>query len=81
MSHHRAIVYNSFEEYAEDYEDKRKARIRWNRHVKRNGNVPLVVKCSICSGKALQHDIKEGKFKMSTREDQKWLKNEESKEE
>ena len=84
---HRAKLYYSLSqllEYMTPKEDsskeaqKRKDRIvrfwtaRWKRHFARNGNVPLIVKCSICSGKERLHEIKSGKWKISTRGDKRY---------
>jgi hypothetical protein len=46
----------------------------WKKHIEKHGHVPLILKCSTCSGKGFKNDIKHGKFKESTREDQKELK-------
>ena len=37
----------------------------WKRHIEKNGNVPLIMKCAICSGKEQKLDIKHGKWKPS----------------
>jgi hypothetical protein len=39
----------------------------WNQHIEKHGNVPLIRKCSLCSGAEHKHDIKVGKWKVSTR--------------
>lgn len=35
----------------------------WKRHVEKNGNVPLVQRCSVCSGEEHRLDIKHGRYK------------------
>lgn len=66
MTTHPAHVYNSLEEWLARFTDtvsgRRRARRTWKLHIEKNGNVPLVTKCSICSGKELKNDIKHGSF-------------------
>ena len=38
---------------------------RWNQHVEKHGNVPMIMKCDVCSGKEQKEDIKRGKYKES----------------
>lgn len=63
---HHAHVYTTFEQYRERFTDDdrglRFARKRWNQHIERNGSVPLIVKCAICSGEELKQDIKKGRY-------------------
>lgn len=40
----------------------RNARRRWKRHIEKNGNVPMVLKCAVCSGTEFKNDIKHGRF-------------------
>ena len=61
---HAAEVFYTLEQYLEGWSGARYARRRWKRHVERNGNIPLVTKCSICSGAELRRDIKRGKWKV-----------------
>lgn len=79
---HPAHVYTTLESYLEyragtdttdkNYDrNKRRACKRWKIHIEKNGNVPLVVKCQICSGKERKMDIKLGKVRVSTRAEQK----------
>lgn len=80
MAKHCSCVYHSRETYLASHPNtpgaQRRAAARWKRWVERNGNVPLVVKCSICSGDDHRHAIKTGAFKVSTREDLRLLKEE-----
>ena len=66
MASHPAKVYRSFEQWLGAFIDTDRARrmaIRiWKRHVARNGNVPLIQKCSVCSGKEQKWDRKHGKW-------------------
>jgi hypothetical protein len=43
----------------------------WKRHVDKHGNVPLVRRCGICSGRAFKESVKRGEYKISGREEQK----------
>lgn len=73
MSHH-AHVYHSLEEWTgtcfdsttgtcfDSPKGKRYAAKVWKRHIEKNGNVPLIRKCSICSGKEHRLDIKHGGY-------------------
>lgn len=60
---HPAHVYTTFEAYAATRTNLRKARRTWNRHVAKHGNVPLVVKCAICSGAEFRGDVKRGRYR------------------
>lgn len=68
---HRAKIYHSLDQLLKDSVDsvnaKRHWTIKWKRHIEKRGNVPLIIKCGICSGKERLHDIKNGNFKVSTR--------------
>lgn len=44
---------------------------KWKQHVEKKGNVPLIIKCAICSGKERLRDIKRGNFKVSRRVSQR----------
>lgn len=75
---HHAHVYHTLSDLLDrnlspkaDYENEnqylkaRKYWVRiWNSHRARNGNIPLVLKCSICSGKEHKKEIKEGRWKV-----------------
>lgn len=69
MANHPATVYRSLEQWLGAFIDTDRARrmaIRiWKGHVARNGNVPLIRKCSVCSGKEQKLDIKHGKWSPS----------------
>jgi hypothetical protein len=63
---HHAEVYWTLDQYLERYDTpraRRQAIARWNAHVARNGNVPIIHKCSICSGRELKLDRKHGVWK------------------
>jgi hypothetical protein len=36
---------------------------RWNKHIAKHGNVPLIVRCRICSGQELREEVKRKKRK------------------
>lgn len=92
---HPAQVINSLEEllssvgyYDEDINPNFKIKIHrywtrvWKRHIERNGNIPLIRKCAICSGKEMKTDIKLGHYKPSRpskieRDENNWKKMEE----
>jgi hypothetical protein len=81
MPSHPARVYHSLNEFLTDYsdgreEDERYARMVWKKHIEKHGNVPLILKCSQCSGADHKFDIKSGKFKISTRSDQRIIRDE-----
>jgi hypothetical protein len=63
-NNHTGHQYNTLEEYlasrVQTEEAQRKSRIVWKKHVEKHGNVPLIEKCSICSGKAEKLDRKHG---------------------
>jgi uncharacterized protein involved in tolerance to divalent cations len=40
----------------------RHARRRWKNHIEKNGEVPLIVKCSVCSGEEAKQDVKAGRY-------------------
>lgn len=48
---------------------------RWKTHAEKNGNVPLVLKCALCSGKEFARDVKAGRYKVRTRFAKKDLRN------
>lgn len=64
---HRARVYHSLDELLEDcaIEGKEAFWIRkWNQHVEKHGNVPMILKCVTCSGQEMKKDIKRGSWKL-----------------
>ena len=68
MSKHRCEVYNSLERLLEVCSTGTDRSIRywtrrWKNHVERNGNVPMLIECSICSGRERKADIKAGNWK------------------
>lgn len=84
---HHAHVYRTLESFLKycagpnDGSESFKRRVRswtakWNKYVEKHGNVPLIVKCNICSGKERKEEIKTGMFKVSTRNEKKLLKEE-----
>lgn len=83
---HPASVYNTLGQLLSDccgeigspgYEKKVRFWTKiWKKHVDKHGNVPYIMKCAVCSGAEHKHDIKCGKFKVSTREANKLLKEE-----
>lgn len=69
---HHSRIYHSFEEFVADSfteagktnpQTISRARQRWNHHVEKNGNVPMIVQCSVCSGQEHKHDVRTGAFK------------------
>lgn len=66
---HPAHVYNTLEEWVARFSDspagRRRAHRTWKQHVSKHGNVPKVVKCSVCSGKELRLDIKHGAYNVA----------------
>lgn len=77
-NNHRASVYWSLDQLIKemlgDSKLDRAKQIRfwtkvWKTHSMRNGNKPLIMKCSLCSGRTLRKEIKCGVFKVSTRGD------------
>lgn len=63
MSTHRCNVYNNKESYVANFigeKAQRKAIARWNAHIAKHGNVPMIEQCSICSGYADRKAIKQG---------------------
>lgn len=77
---HPAHIFNTIEElvayWCGDLEGEarikpeRIARKIWKKHIEKHGNVPLIRKCTICSGAEHKMDIKLGKWKVSTRTEQ-----------
>ena len=65
-NNHHAHVYNNLEEWLAavslDPKSQRWGKRKWKRHVEKHGNVPLVLKCTVCSGKEHKLDIKHGAF-------------------
>lgn len=75
---HRAHVVHTFEQYLdylttyrnvvppEKYEptpqEMRRFKRTWKKHIEKNGNVPMILQCPICSGQELKEDIKRGKY-------------------
>jgi len=53
----------------EEQDPERRAKIirqvnrLWKKHVEKHGNVPLVIKCRICSGAEFKDDLKAGRYK------------------
>jgi len=43
---------------------------KWKQHLEKKGNVPMILKCEICSGKEQKMDIRLGKYRISTRAEQ-----------
>lgn len=75
---HPAKIYYSLDQLIEERsyngirgDAKRRLIILWKKHVEKKGNVPLIIKCAICSGKERLRDIKHGNFKVSTRVSQR----------
>lgn len=75
---HPAKIYYSLDQLIEERscngirgDAKRRLTILWKQHVEKKGNVPLIIKCAICSGKERLRDIKHGTFKVSTRVSQR----------
>lgn len=66
-NNHPAHIYNTFQEFFSDcYPDqKRLAAKIWKKHIEKHGNVPLILKCAVCSGEEHRVDIKLGKYKQS----------------
>lgn len=65
---HHAHLYYTLQEYLASHSvgtptSDRYWTIRWNRHVEKRGNVPVVSKCAECSGKVRKLDLKLGRFK------------------
>lgn len=63
MSKHRCRVYNNRESYVANFigdKAQRRAMARWNAHIAKHGNVPLIEECSICSGREDRKMIKRG---------------------
>lgn len=66
MSNHRCSVYNNKESYVANFigeKAQRKATARWNAHVAKHGNVPMIERCSTCSGHDERKMIKLGKMR------------------
>lgn len=40
----------------------RYAKRVWKQHIAKNGNVPMIIKCAVCSGKEFKSDIKHGRY-------------------
>ena len=68
---HPAKIYYSLDQLIKECSNNPKSErywtVKWKRHVEKKGNVPLIIKCAICSGKERLKDIKHGNFKISTR--------------
>lgn len=66
---HHAHLYHNLAEWLAALCDTPKVqkwgRAQWKRHVEKHGNVPMIRKCSVCSGKGRKLDIKHGSFKPS----------------
>lgn len=63
MSFHMTRVYYSFEQFASNQVNPKKARKAWKKHVEKHGDAPMIVKCSICSGEGQKKEIKLGMWK------------------
>lgn len=67
MPSHPATVFSTWERFSAAHlktdKAQRLARRAWNAHVARNGNVPLVRRCVICSGDEHRRDVKHGRSK------------------
>ena len=76
-NNHRAEVYTTLEQLLketeclpkenEDNASKKRRRYwtkKWKKHIEKHGNVPMIFKCSICSGKEQKNDIKHGTWKV-----------------
>lgn len=62
-SKHRAVVYYGLEDLLAVYVGfEEHARKMWKRHREKHGEVPLISKCPICSGREYKKLIKTGKF-------------------
>lgn len=55
----------TMEDGAEKRNAIRRAKQTWKRHVEKHGNVPMVIKCAVCSGKEFKEDVKHGRYKLS----------------
>lgn len=84
MGRHGSIVFNNLESLLshmlggmeEKYREKYKrywTRI-WKIHKAKNPSEPWVCRCAICSGEAQKRDEKNGVWKVSTRNQQKALR-------
>jgi len=60
---HSAKTYNTYEEFRATCRTERYARRTWKLHIEKHGNVPLIRKCSICSGEERKMDIKHGSYR------------------
>jgi len=69
MSGHPAHVYTTREEWIARFVDspvgRRRANRTWKQHIEKNGNVPLVTKCSVCSGAEFKQDIRHGSYNVA----------------
>jgi hypothetical protein len=84
---HHAHIYYTVEEYVsaqcnaaveaglDRARVERRTRKKWKKHIEKNGNVPLLIQCGVCSGKEHKTDIKLGRWKLSTRTEQNDKKN------
>lgn len=65
-NNHRAHVYYTLEEWLKDYPGHKRAKriALWKKHIAKHGNVPLVIKCAICSGQEEKRNRKRGIWRM-----------------
>jgi hypothetical protein len=54
---------DNYEEFKANCVNERYARRVWKIHTEKNGNVPMIVKCAICSGEEQKIDIKLGRYR------------------
>jgi hypothetical protein len=59
-NNHHAHVYRTWEEFSKVWIPKaqRWARRIWNEDVAKHGNVPYITKCSVCSGREQDHEVR-----------------------
>jgi hypothetical protein len=62
MSCHPAKLYHTVDELIADYTDEAFARMLWKKHIEKNGNVPYIIKCAVCSGFERKRDYKAGRW-------------------
>lgn len=61
-NNHTAHVYRTLKEWIGSRTNEREARRTWKEHIARHGNVPIVLKCTICSGQYQKDEVKHGRF-------------------
>lgn len=66
---HPAHIYRSLEEYTAIFIDtpagRRRASREWKAHIEKHGNVPMILKCAVCSGREQKMDIKVGRYNVA----------------